>query len=91
MMLADRGQQEEALQHVQRAVDLQPRNADAQANLGILLARRGNLDGAVSHLKVALELTPDNARVRDNLGAVLALRRRKLDAEHGTTARRIRA
>jgi len=55
-----------------KALDKDPRLAEAHANLAWLLDRRGSVGDAVRHYEVAIELQPDNARIHLNFGALLA-------------------
>jgi Flp pilus assembly protein TadD len=72
IMLSDAGRTDEALEHYQEALRLQPDYAEAHANLGSVLARLGRTDGAIDHYQQALRLTPDDAETHNNLGLVLA-------------------
>jgi len=71
LALADQGKRDEALEHFERAVKLEPRFAWAQNSLGAALAARGELDRAAFHLAEAVRLHPRFARAHNNLGSVL--------------------
>ena len=60
-LLAKMGRTNEAMIHLQKAVELKPNNAEAHNNLGILLAKMGQTDEAMAHLLKAVELNPNNA------------------------------
>jgi tetratricopeptide (TPR) repeat protein len=62
----------EALEPLQRAVDLAPRFARARENLGQALLQTGQLDAAVAHLQKAAELDPASDSARMKLGYALA-------------------
>jgi protein O-GlcNAc transferase len=68
------GKNEDALQHLQRAVELDPGFAGAHFNLGNLLAFAGRSDEAVASFRRALAVEPDVPAFRFNL----ALELRKL-------------
>jgi tetratricopeptide (TPR) repeat protein len=53
-------EEEEAMQSLQRSVELQPQLLQAQVLLGKLLLRSGDLDSAAAHLEEALKLDADN-------------------------------
>jgi tetratricopeptide (TPR) repeat protein len=57
---------------LQRAIELAPRFARAQENLGHALLLLNRLDEAHSHLKLASALDPQSASARQKLGHVLA-------------------
>jgi tetratricopeptide (TPR) repeat protein len=66
-----RGAHAEALQHLRRAADLDPRIGDeTYARIGNLLYRERELGGAVKYWNRALELNPGNVVVRNNLQIV---------------------
>jgi predicted O-linked N-acetylglucosamine transferase (SPINDLY family) len=60
---------------LERAIKIDPGNADYHANLGLVLAAQGRLDEAVPSLQAALRLRPDHADARHTLGNVLYLKR----------------
>jgi arylsulfatase A-like enzyme/lipopolysaccharide biosynthesis regulator YciM len=72
--LADLGRPREAVQQFQRALQLDPRNALAFQNLGIVALRAGNVDAAGQNLTRALELNPKLPRALNTLGVVFARR-----------------
>jgi tetratricopeptide (TPR) repeat protein len=53
-------EEEEAIQALERAVELQQDLQQAQVLLGKMLFRRGDLDRAAAHLEIALKIDPDN-------------------------------
>jgi protein O-mannosyl-transferase len=77
MFLAERGQLDEALPHLQAALEI--RSAGVQphyrlslslihCDLGYVLAKKGELDDAIAHLRKAIEFQPDYADAHYNLG-----------------------
>ena len=80
--LMARGQDAQALPHVQEALRLQPYFAQARVNLGVLLARQGRQDEAVAQFREALRIHPGfedaisnldvSAKNFDSLGLSLA-------------------
>ncbi|HEV2045786.1 MAG TPA: tetratricopeptide repeat protein [Chthoniobacterales bacterium] len=80
MFLADRGQLDEALAHLQTA--LQIRSGGVQphydlsfalihCDLGYALAKKGELDNAIAHLRKAIEFQPNYPDAHYNLGTAL--------------------
>lgn len=69
-----------AIPEFQAIVGLDPRNIDAQANLGVLLFFRGDYAGALPHLRAALKLKPSLAKIQALLGIC---ERRNGDASAG--------
>ena len=57
----------EAVEEFRAAVRINPRDANAEANLGTALAEIGNLREAQAHLEKALAIDPNLALARDNL------------------------
>ena len=85
MFLAERGQVDEALPHLQAALEI--RSAGVQphyrlslslihCDLGYALARKGELDDAIAHLRKAIEFQPGYADAHYNLGAAFFQRGR---------------
>jgi len=69
--LAARGQLDEAIAHFQKALEIQPDDAETHYNLGKALAGRGQVEGTIAHYRKALEIRPDFAEAHNNLGNVL--------------------
>jgi tetratricopeptide (TPR) repeat protein len=63
-----------------RALELDPRHAEAHLNLGRLLHEAGDLDGAEAHYRAALEVDAGSARALFNLGVTLEDRGRESEA-----------
>jgi tetratricopeptide (TPR) repeat protein len=57
-----------AIPEFQALVSLQPRNLDAQANLGVLLFFQGDYGKAVPHLRAALNMQPNLTKIQALLG-----------------------
>ena len=64
----------EAVEHLSKAVTLDPSSKWAHANLATLLFRTGDLEGAEQHGRLALAADPDLAIAHQNLAGVLAQR-----------------
>jgi len=73
------GRTSEAEAQLNEALRLQPDNAGAHNNLGILFANEGRLDDAVLHFQRAVELRPDFEDARRNLSIALAQRNKSPD------------
>ena len=69
-----RGQRDEGLALVRRALELAPDNLDARNNLGNMLSSRGRLDEAEAAFRQVLERAPDHVHALANLGSVLRRR-----------------
>ena len=85
MFLADRGQLDEALPHLQTALEIRSGAAQPHYDLsfalihcdiGYALAKKGALDDAIAHLRKAIEFQPDYADAHYNLGTALFQRAR---------------
>ncbi len=62
---------EEAMAAYRRALEIDPRLADAHLNLGRLLHERGEPGAAEAHYRQALAVRPDDATAAFNLGVAL--------------------
>ncbi len=72
LVLAGRGQFDEAIAYYGKALEIKPDYVDAHNNMGTALARRDQVDAAIEHLRKALELQPDYVKAHNNLGNVFA-------------------
>lgn len=67
--LLEQGRTEEALQTLEQAVALNPRDDAAYNNLGAALASEGDLDKAMEAFRSAIEANPGNVNAHYNLGS----------------------
>ncbi len=65
---------EEALPHLRRLVELNPRDGEARYHLATVLLESRQYDDAIEEFHAALRLMPDSVEVRNNLGVALASR-----------------
>ena len=70
--LKRQGKFEEAIQHFNRALEINPGYAKAHNNLGTALASQGKIDEAIKHFGYALLINPDYAAAHSNIGVALA-------------------
>ena len=66
-----KGKLDEAIAHLQKALEIKPDYAEAHNNLGSLLPKRDRVDGAIAHYQKALEIKPDYAEAHNNLATPL--------------------
>jgi Flp pilus assembly protein TadD len=66
------GKREEAVEHYQQALRLNPDNAEAHSYLGFALAQAGKIEEAIAQYEQALRVKPDYAEAHYNLGVALA-------------------
>jgi protein O-mannosyl-transferase len=71
-VLASRGEDAEAIRHLEEALRLKPDHAGARENLGLLLARHGRAEEAIRELREAARLRPDAPAARAALAGLLA-------------------
>lgn len=64
-------QYEEALQHFERAVRINPNHAGLRSNLGVALAGQGQYEGALQHFERALRINPSDPGIRRNVAKAL--------------------
>jgi hypothetical protein len=72
LALAERNQDEEAMQFYQKALALNPDFAYPYNNLGILLLKEGKTDQAINYFKHAIQRYSVFAEAQNNLGVALA-------------------
>jgi tetratricopeptide (TPR) repeat protein len=72
--LAVHGRVDDAIEHFQRAIQLNQRYAVAHDALGTALMKKGQLDEAIASHRKALEIDPKNALAHGHMGAALASR-----------------
>ncbi len=78
--LAAEGKTADAITQYQRALQMEPRMADAHNNLGLALAAQGEYARAIAHFENAIALHPGHADAHNNLGLVFAAQGRLADA-----------
>ncbi|MEZ6185044.1 MAG: tetratricopeptide repeat protein [Planctomycetota bacterium] len=78
--LIDQGRYTAALEVLERAVELDPRDAVARANLGVARMHHRDFEGGLRELQRSLELEPRRAKVYVWLGACLSALRRGREA-----------
>ena len=67
-VLLRKGQVEEALAHLRKALALHPDYAEAHYNFGVALDLKGQVDEAMAQFQKALEIQPDYLKACNNLG-----------------------
>jgi Tfp pilus assembly protein PilF len=70
-IFARQGKADDALQHFEAAVHLEPNFPESHNNLGLQYVTRGKIDEAVQQYRLAVGLKPDFAEAHNNLGYVL--------------------
>ena len=74
------GHRQEAIDELQKGIELAPKSSDGHNIYGVILARIGKLDEAIAELKKAVDLAPRSAECRFNLGRAFAASNRFTDA-----------
>ena len=74
------GDFQNAVRLYRKGLEINPRNALLQTNMGISLARQGNLEEAKTHLALAIDQQPDHATAHCNLGIILRQQNRRQEA-----------
>jgi tetratricopeptide (TPR) repeat protein len=59
---------DDAINHLVRALELEPANTEARKKMGVLLNTQGKPDEAIKQLKQALETSPQDDEIYANLG-----------------------
>lgn len=70
-VLNDEQKYDEAVEHLQRSVEIEPRYAVAQNNLGLALVGLGKVDEGIESYKAAMKYDSNNAEVHNNWGNAL--------------------
>ena len=71
LALLDEHRIDEAIEHFQKSLEIEPDNAPNHYGLGVVLASRGRLDEAIEHYEEALSLDPNLAKAHSDLGIAL--------------------
>lgn len=69
-VLFKEGRNDEALEHFEKALAIEPGHALAHNNLGLALLQKGRFDEAEPHFRKAVELDPKYYKALESLGAV---------------------
>jgi tetratricopeptide (TPR) repeat protein len=90
VLLADRGNLSEAMEHCEQALRIEPDYSESHFNLGNALFKAGKVQEAIEHWEQALRINPDLAETHYNLGiALVQLGRTQEGIEHYQQALRI--
>lgn len=82
----DKGNVEEAGEFAQRAIDADPKNAEAHHLLGRVLLEKGDLQASLKELEIAKRIAPDSPGVRAHLAMVYGRMGRTQDAKAESAA-----
>ena len=74
MLLGPQNRLDEAIAHLRRVIDLNPRNGEAHRNLSVAYGLQGKLDEAIAEARSALRIQPDSTAARQQLDRLLAVR-----------------
>jgi tetratricopeptide (TPR) repeat protein len=78
--LVRRGQMNEGIAHLEKAVALKPSYSFAHVNLATALFGQNRLDDALRHFALAVQLKPDDPAARSNFGSALFKAGKKAEA-----------
>lgn len=82
-VLAAEGRTTEAIEHYQRALEINPDCAESDNNLGTVFLDQGQLDKALGYYRQALAIDPNFAEAHNNLGILLSKQGKTAEAiEH---------
>jgi tetratricopeptide (TPR) repeat protein len=71
MALLGEHKYDEAIEHFQKSVEIEPNNAGNHYALGYVLAEQGRTDEAIEHYEAALSLDPNLPKAHSDLGVTL--------------------
>jgi tetratricopeptide (TPR) repeat protein len=72
LVLAERGQLDEAIVHYRTALEIEPGFASAHNNLGLALAGSGQVDEAIAEYRKVLQINANDPQAHNNLALALA-------------------
>ena len=64
------GQTNAALAHLQKSLEIEPKQSSVHSSLGVVLLELGRLEESLSHLQTAVKIDPENGEAHYNLGTV---------------------
>jgi tetratricopeptide (TPR) repeat protein len=70
-VLSQKGQMDEAISQLQKALEINPNYAEAHFNLGCILFQKGRVDEAMAQYQKALEINPNLVGAHTNFGNAL--------------------
>jgi len=76
VLLGPRNKLDEAIAHLRRAIEIDPRNGQAHHNLSVAYRLQGRIDAAIVEAQTAVRLQPDSAPAQTQLQQLLAARGR---------------
>jgi tetratricopeptide (TPR) repeat protein len=71
LLLRDQGHIEEAMEHCQKAIQLNPNYSESPDSLGVALAAQGRFDEAIECYRKAIQINPNYSAALNNLGVAL--------------------
>lgn len=71
VLLIQRGEKDQALTYIRKAVEIRPHSVDAIDFLGTTLLAEGRANEAIGRFREALRLAPDDIRANVNIGSAL--------------------
>jgi len=80
LALIERGQLDQAAEHLRQALAVSPNDPEAHTNLGLIFSRQGQLEAAEVHCRRALATRPGVPDFHKNLALVLQAERRLPEA-----------
>jgi tetratricopeptide (TPR) repeat protein len=80
IILARRGEVDEAMALFQKTLAIRPDDALARNNLGLVLCQKGRMDEGIVEFQKAVSILPGNAVFRDNLGKAFLAKGRQREA-----------
>ena len=72
VLFDQQGQFDKAVSHLEKAIEINPNDAELHFILGSVFARQGLTEKAISHFEAGLRIRPNDVRERCNLGAMFA-------------------
>ncbi|MGD9721600.1 MAG: tetratricopeptide repeat protein [Pirellulales bacterium] len=91
IFLGQRGEQQQAIEHLQHALQIEPRSVEAHYNLARALEEAGQPAEAIDHYERALRGQADHVAAHNNLGRLLAANGKSAQAvEHFRAALRLK-
>ena len=70
--LAEQGKAEQAIEHLEKSIEIKPNSAEAHNNLANALNKLGKTEQAIEHYKKSLSLKPNSSDAHYNLAVALS-------------------
>jgi tetratricopeptide (TPR) repeat protein len=68
---------DEAMEHCNAVLRMQPDYVDAYNNMGVVLYIKGDINGAIGYFQMAFQIDPNDIQIKSNLEQLLIMQKQK--------------